>query len=59
MKVKILMKILTSLDYLDLQEEINDFIENEEKIKDIKFSTSSIGYKTEYSVLIIYEEKWR
>lgn len=51
--------ILTSLDYLDLQQEINDFIENEEKIKDIKFSTSSIGYETEYSALIIYEEKWR
>ena len=48
------VKILKNLSETKLEEDINDFIDQDIRVKDIKYSISRI----EYSALIIYEEEW-
>ena len=56
------VKIFSNESFLDLEEEINDFIKSKvTQIHDIQYSTTSvrsfISMTAQYSTIIVYEEK--
>ncbi|MBU3217834.1 sporulation protein Cse60 (plasmid) [Clostridium estertheticum] len=56
------VKIFSNESFLNLEEEVNDFIKSKDtQIYDIQYSTTSVRFfismTAQYSAMIVYEEK--